>query len=164
MSSLTLTVTLPLCLGLPRERDFPGGSSGKDPTCQCRRHKRCRFDPQVGKIPWRREWQPTPVFLPGESHGQEEPGRLQSMGLQRVRHSWVTKHTDTCPLPPKRLMLLNENEKHRHMAIVSKGRTLSLWPKIKFKVGNGNANYLFIKQMQFLAWQKCLQNSIFKLI
>ena len=50
--------------------DFPGGASGKEPTCQCRRHKRCRFDPWVGKIPWRRAWQPTPVFLPGESHGQ----------------------------------------------------------------------------------------------
>jgi len=32
--------------------------------------KRCRFDPWVGKTPWRRAWQPTPVFLPGESHGQ----------------------------------------------------------------------------------------------
>jgi len=31
---------------------------------------RGRFDPWVGKIPWRRAWQPTPVFLPGESHGQ----------------------------------------------------------------------------------------------
>ena len=50
---------------------FPGGTSGKEPTCQCRRHKRCRFDPWVRKIPWRRmPWQPTPVFLPGESHGQ----------------------------------------------------------------------------------------------
>ena len=32
--------------------------------------KRCRFDPWVRKIPWRRKWQPTPVFLPEESHGQ----------------------------------------------------------------------------------------------
>ena len=46
---------------------FPGGFSGKEPTCQCRR---CRFDPWVRKIPWRREWLPTPVFLPGEFHGQ----------------------------------------------------------------------------------------------
>ena len=38
---------------------------------------------QVGKIPWRRKWQPTPVFLPGKCHGQEEPGGLYSMGLQR---------------------------------------------------------------------------------
>ena len=49
---------------------FPGGASGKEPTCQCRRPKRRGFDPWVGKIPWRRAWQPTPVFLPGESHGQ----------------------------------------------------------------------------------------------
>ena len=34
------------------------------------RHKRRGFNPWVGKIPWRRAWQPTPVFLPGESHGQ----------------------------------------------------------------------------------------------
>ena len=49
---------------------FPVGPSGKEPTCQCRRHKRFRFDPWVRKIPWRKAWQPTPVFLPGESHGQ----------------------------------------------------------------------------------------------
>ena len=49
---------------------YPGGASGKESTCQCRRHKRHRFDPWLGKIPWRRAWQPTLVFLPGESHGQ----------------------------------------------------------------------------------------------
>ena len=38
-------------------------------------------------------WQPTPVFLPGESPWTEEPGRLQSMGLQRVRHNRATKHS-----------------------------------------------------------------------
>ena len=42
--------------------------------------------------PWKREWQPTPVFLPGESPWAEEPGRLQSMGSQRVRHDKATKH------------------------------------------------------------------------
>ena len=49
---------------------FPGGAKGKEPACQCRRHKRCGFDPWVGKIPWRRKWHPTPVLLPGKSHGQ----------------------------------------------------------------------------------------------
>ena len=49
---------------------FPGGDSGKDPTCQCRRHERLRFDLWVRKIPWRRIKQPTLVFLPGESPGQ----------------------------------------------------------------------------------------------
>ena len=47
---------------------FPGGTSGKEITCQCRRHKRLGFNPWVGKILWRRTWQPTLVFLPGESH------------------------------------------------------------------------------------------------
>ena len=43
--------------------------------------------PGLGRAPWRRKWQPTPVFLPGKSHGQtEEPDVLQSMGLQRVGH------------------------------------------------------------------------------
>ena len=57
---------------------FPGGASGKKknknknkkPSCQCRKYKRHGFDPWVRKIPWRRAWQPTPVSLPGESHGQ----------------------------------------------------------------------------------------------
>ena len=51
-------------------RDTGGGPSGKEPTCQYRKPKRCRFDPWVGKILWTRKWQPMPVFLPGESHGQ----------------------------------------------------------------------------------------------
>ena len=50
--------------------NFPGVASGKESTCQCRRHKSCKFDPWVGKIPWSRKQQPTPVFLPGTSHGQ----------------------------------------------------------------------------------------------
>ena len=44
------------------------------------------FNPRVGKIPWRRAWQPTPVFLPGESPWTEETGGLHSMGSQRVEH------------------------------------------------------------------------------
>ena len=44
----------------------------------------------VGKIPWRKEWLPTPVFLPRESAWTEEPGGLQSVGSQRVGHDWGT--------------------------------------------------------------------------
>ena len=64
---------------------FPGDACGIKPTCQCRRHKRCRFDPSVQKIPWRRKWQPTPVFLPGESHGQTRPA---------VYSPWSHKESD----------------------------------------------------------------------
>ena len=66
-------------------RGFPGGASGKEPACQCRRAKGRGFNLWVRKILWRRKWQPTPVFLPGESPLTEEPGRL-STGSQRVRH------------------------------------------------------------------------------
>ena len=60
---------LELCLsqvftGLPR------WLSGKESAHQCRRCNRRRFHPRVGKIPWRRKWQPTPVFLSWKSHGQ----------------------------------------------------------------------------------------------
>ena len=51
------------------QRGFPGGTTDKEPVCQCRRRKRGGFDPWVRKSPWRQAWQSTPVFLPGESHG-----------------------------------------------------------------------------------------------
>ena len=57
-------IYLSISFGLPR------WLSGKESTCQCRRHRRCGFNPWVGKILWSRKWQPTPVFLPGKSHGQ----------------------------------------------------------------------------------------------
>ena len=53
---------------------YPFGASGKELTCQCRRHKRRGFDPWIVKIPWRRAWQPTPVSLLEESPWREEPG------------------------------------------------------------------------------------------
>ena len=63
---------------------FPGGISGKEPACQCRR---CGFDPWVGKISWRRAWQPTPIFLPGESHGQRSLAGY-SPRVCRIRQNW----------------------------------------------------------------------------
>ena len=65
---------------------FPGGSSGKESACQCRRCKRGGFNPWVRKIPWGRKWQPTPVFLPGKSHGQRS---LEGSS------PWVCKELDT---------------------------------------------------------------------
>ena len=51
------------------------------------------FDPWVETIPWRRAWQPTPVFLPGVSLRTEKPGGLQSMGLKRVGHNRSTENS-----------------------------------------------------------------------
>ena len=63
---------------------FPGSASGKEPAYQGRGFKRCEFDPWVGKIPWRWEWQPTPVFLPGESRGQRSLVGYSLWGLKRL--------------------------------------------------------------------------------
>ena len=49
---------------------LPRWHKGKESTCQCRKCKICRFGPWVGKIPWSRKWQPSPVFLPGKFCGQ----------------------------------------------------------------------------------------------
>ena len=65
------------------EGDFPGGSVSKESACSAGGPG---FDPWVGKIPWRREWQPTPVFLPGEFHGQRS-----LVGYS----SWGQKESDT---------------------------------------------------------------------
>ena len=70
----------------PNPLQLPRWLSGKESTCQCRR---CRFDPWIGKIPWRRKWQPIPVFLPGRT---EEPGGLGAPGTQRVGHDWECTH------------------------------------------------------------------------
>ena len=63
----------------------------KNLSANASRHKRCHFNPWVRKIPWRRAWQPTAVFMPGESHGQRGlAGYIQYTGLQRVAHDEVT--------------------------------------------------------------------------
>ena len=73
--------------------DFPGGGSGKEPACQCRRHKRCGFRLEVGKIPWRKAWQPIPVLWPGESHGQRNLVGYSSQGCRESNMTEVTWHT-----------------------------------------------------------------------
>ena len=61
----------------------------KESTCQCRR---CGFDPWVAKVLWRRKWKPTPVFLPGESHGQRS---LVGYSLRGCKQSVDWAHTRT---------------------------------------------------------------------
>ena len=61
--------------------------TGKEQICRCKRCKRHRFDPWVGKIPWRKAWQPTPGFLPGESYGQSN--LVGYPGVHRVTKSWT---------------------------------------------------------------------------
>ena len=69
--------------GLPFPAPFNNNSSGKESACQFRRDE---FDPWVRKVPWSRKWQPTPVFLPGKSHGQRS---------QAGYCTWGHKESDT---------------------------------------------------------------------
>ena len=61
---------------------FPGGAVVKNPPANKRRCRRCSFDPWVRKIPWRRKWQPTLVFLPGKSHRQRNLAGYSSWGYK----------------------------------------------------------------------------------
>ena len=76
---------------LPYSLAFPGSSDGKESACQC---GRTGFKPWVRKIPWRRAWQPTPEFLPGESHGWRNladcspQGRKSQTRLKQLSMAW----------------------------------------------------------------------------
>ena len=70
---------------------FPGDSDGKESACNARDP---RFDPWVGKTTWRRAWQPTPVFLPGESHGQRSLVGYSPWGHKESNMTeWLSTHT-----------------------------------------------------------------------
>ena len=65
----------------------------KNPLAKAEDIRDSGFNSWVGKIPGRRAWQPTPLFLPRESSWTEKPGGLQSIGLQKIRQDWATKHS-----------------------------------------------------------------------
>ena len=68
---------------------LPRWYNGQESTCQCRRSKRCEFSPWVQRIPWRRKWQPSQVFLPGESHGERSLVGYRPWGR---KDSYMTEH------------------------------------------------------------------------
>ena len=76
-----------ICFLVRELEGFPGGASSKEPTCQRRKLKTLGFNPWVGKIPWRRAWQPIPVSLPRESHGQRSPAGYSLQGHKELREA-----------------------------------------------------------------------------
>ena len=68
------------------------GVSGRESTCLCQRHSIHGFDPWIGKIPWRRAWQPIPIFLPGDSHGQRSLGGCSLVGHKELDTTEATQH------------------------------------------------------------------------
>ena len=75
-----------------REVRIPGWLSGKEPSCQCRRHRRCGFDPWVRKISRRRKWQPTQV---GKSHGQRSLAATVRGVEESDTTEWLSMHPRT---------------------------------------------------------------------
>ena len=73
-------------------KGLPGGTSGKESACQCRRRTWWGLDPWVRKIPWRRDWQLTTVFLPGESHGQRSLADYSPWGQKESDMTEETAH------------------------------------------------------------------------
>ena len=71
---------------------FTSGASGKESACQCRMCGEVGFDLWVWKIPWRRKWQPTPVFLPGKSQGQRSLEGYSPWGHKGSDTSAHTQH------------------------------------------------------------------------
>ena len=72
-------------LTLATLQGFRGGTAVKNASANTRDTRDMGLIPGLG-IPWSRKWQPTPVFLPGESPWRKKSGRLQSMELQKVQH------------------------------------------------------------------------------
>ena len=121
-SSISISWRLePPCKKSNYHKSFPGGASGKESACQCRRCWILEFHPWVGKISWRRKRQPTPVFLPGKSQGQRslvgysprgrkgsdttELTQVHTQGHLAVTKPWRMKGPDLwrknlCALPP----------------------------------------------------------------
>ena len=82
---------------------FPGDICGKQLACQCRRQKTHEFDPWVGKTPWKRTWQPTPVLLPGKSHEQRSLVGNSSQGCTELNTTEATWHALIHLLPQTRV-------------------------------------------------------------
>ena len=99
---------------------FPSIVSGKETDYQCRRHKRLGFDPCIRKIPWKRTWQPTPVLLPRESHGQRTLAGYSAWGCG-VGHNLASEHAcrGHVTITPF-VAVVCSHKQHREMVLFSK--------------------------------------------
>ena len=102
---------------------FPGGTPGEESSCQHRRCKEHRFNPWVRKIPWRRKWQPTPVFLAGKSHGQRSLAGYNPWGgeeLDTTEHklTWRTAGLRQFSTDHKLPLFPQKNQSFTYLAIL----------------------------------------------
>ena len=102
-------------------RGLPRWLNGKESTFQCRKCRGCSFDP------WERKWQPTPVSLPGKSHGQRSPVDYSPWG-RRVRHNLVIKQQHLSEDSRMKVVSLGKPSQHmrRPISNVLNSSSLSL--------------------------------------
>ena len=84
---------------------LPRWLSGKESACQCRRRGP---DSRVGNSPWRRKWQPTPVFLPGKSRGQRSPEGYSPWGHKESDMTKLLNNSSLTLLRPETLCLVDK--------------------------------------------------------
>ena len=101
---------------------LPRWCSGKEPARQYRRRKRCRFDPWVGTIPWRRARQPTPVILPGESHGQRSLAGYCPWGCKEADMAGSDKDACTKDIQVKKSLNSDKERRGKHKRGGATGR------------------------------------------
>ena len=150
---------------------FPGGSAGKEIRLQCRRS---RFDPWLGKIPWRREWLSTPVFLPGEFYGQRSLAGYRPWGHEESDMTEATKHMKYTN--SKSLVWLGFRCIHTHTKVPNSWswrlRTLLKAPFVQLKLplipdwwyktltsSHYIHLYIYLKQEWMYCWEKIKTNS-----
>ena len=103
-NSITITLS-PMTFFIQLEQKFcnlygknrlPRLCTGKESTYQCRKHKRSGLDPWVKKIPWRKKWQPAPIFFPGRPHGQRNLVGYSPCSCKELDTiEWLITHTHT---------------------------------------------------------------------
>ena len=123
----------------------PKWLSGKEYTCQCRRHGGCGFNPWVRKIPWRRAWPLTPAFLPGGSHRQRGLAVYSLWGPKsQTQLKWLSTHTQGLELLSQREKMcpcFSDLQSFTAIPIPNSVKTWTIWalfscPKCIFKNEN----------------------------
>ena len=126
--------------------------NGKEPACQCRRHKSHGFNHWVRKIPWSTKWQPTPVFLPGKFHGQRSLAGYSPWGHKETQMTewaskmWVNRHLKRA----WKLSKLDENDKPLD------SKSLSSRPQAQ-KIVNKTIMHIIIKLLKISDQDKILK-------
>ena len=132
--------------------------SGKESACQCRRLRRWRLSPWVGKVSWRRVWQPTPAFLPGKSHGQRSlvgysPWGFEEWDMTEWLKISMHTHTHMCECLYKWRALTQVGLRYQSQCQFPGCSRSYTWALPGRPVGRKEGRLFWISLYCFLQWQ-----------